>query len=100
MMSKYGYEISNMVLSTEKKRLINQIWKLIPMRENDEDWLKQIDSVIIEINGLQAIFKDCLSFLIILSSLEGIRALGDNSPFDTFRRTIFEVIDAIGSLLP
>ena len=26
-------------------RLINQIWKLIPMLENNEDWKKQINTV-------------------------------------------------------
>jgi hypothetical protein len=37
-------------------RLTNQIWKLIPMREHNEDWKKQLDTVIIEIAGLNEIF--------------------------------------------
>jgi hypothetical protein len=28
------------------------LWKLIPMRENNEDWEKQLNTVIIEIAGL------------------------------------------------
>ena len=30
------------------ERLTDQIWKLIPMREHEEDWKKQLDTVIIE----------------------------------------------------
>ena len=37
-------------------RLINQIWKLIPMLENNEDWKKQLDTVIIEVAGMNEIF--------------------------------------------
>ena len=98
MMSKYGYNISNMTLSNEKKRLINQIWKLIPMRENNENWEKQIDSVLIELNGLHEIFSESVSFITVIASLEGIRALGAQCSFENFRRTIFEIIDAIGNL--
>ena len=36
-------------------RLTNQLWKLIPMRENEEDWQKQLESVILEITGMDEI---------------------------------------------
>ena len=41
MITKYGYEISSEE-SFEKNvsRLTNQMWKLIPMKENNEDWEK------------------------------------------------------------
>ena len=44
-------------------RLTNQLWKLIPMRENDEDWEKQLNTVIIEIAGLGEIFNQEPQFL-------------------------------------
>jgi hypothetical protein len=37
------------------KRLTNQLWKLIPMREHEEDWHRQLDTVILEIAGLNEI---------------------------------------------
>ena len=43
-------------MQTNVKRLTNQLWKLIPMREHEEDWQKQLDTVIIEIAGLNEIF--------------------------------------------
>jgi hypothetical protein len=38
MMTKYGFEFSNEQIDKNIQRLTNQMWKLIPMRENEEDW--------------------------------------------------------------
>ena len=32
---------SDTTIHKDLQRLINQIWKLLPMRENNEDWQKQ-----------------------------------------------------------
>jgi len=37
-MDKYEIDFSSEAKEINKKRLINQLWKLIPMRENNEDW--------------------------------------------------------------
>lgn len=56
MITKYGFTISEEEISTNVRRLTNQLWKLIPMREHGEDWSKQLDTVIIEIAGMNEIF--------------------------------------------
>ena len=38
--TKYGFEFSKEEIDKEIIRLTNQLWKLIPMRENKEDWDK------------------------------------------------------------
>jgi len=43
---------SNETLNKDLRRLINQVWKLLPMRENNEDWQKQLGSVLNELYGL------------------------------------------------
>jgi hypothetical protein len=40
LQDKYGMFFPNEVINTNIKRLTNQLWKLIPMRENQEDWNK------------------------------------------------------------
>ena len=40
---KYEIEFSQETIQKTVRRLTNQLWKLIPMRENDEDWYKQLD---------------------------------------------------------
>ena len=41
---KYEIECSQEIIQKTVRRLTNQLWKLIPMRENDEDWYKQLPS--------------------------------------------------------
>jgi len=40
MMTKYNFNITSEVLTKTLNRLTNQVWKLIPMAENNEDWRK------------------------------------------------------------
>ncbi len=95
MITKYNFEIDQSVLDSSKKRLINQLWKLIPMKEHDEDWQKQLDGVINEITGLNKIFSTELNFLTLLSKLEGLYEVKD---FFTYRKIVFESISLLGEL--
>ena len=40
LQSKYDFDFSKEVVKKDIYRLTNQLWKLIPMRENEEDWKK------------------------------------------------------------
>ena len=97
-MTKYGFDISEDIIATNIKRLTNQLWKLIPMRENQEDWLIQLDTVIIELAGLQELSNNTADekFLILLSKLEGLKQK-DNS-FNIYRKTVFECISLLREL--
>ena len=63
MNTKYKYEFSAEVIAKDIVRLTNQVWKLIPMKEHEEDWQKQLDTVVIEIAGLGQVFCDYPQFL-------------------------------------
>ena len=95
MMSKYGFDISRDSISVSVRRLTNQLWKLIPMREHEEDWSKQLDTVIIEIAGLNEIFI-APQFLQLLSKLEGLRT--QETDFELYRKTVFESISLLQEL--
>lgn len=92
---KYEIEFSQEVIKATTRRLTNQLWKLIPMRENDEDWEKQLDTVTLEIAGLNELFIGPL-FLQLLSKLEGLRIIEVN--FELYRKTIFECINILQEL--
>ena len=62
------------------------------MREHEEDWEKQLDTVIVEIAGMGKIFKDHPDFLQVLAKLEGLR---HDFEFMFYRKTIFECISLI-----
>jgi hypothetical protein len=56
LMTKYNFDFQYEEIDANVRRLTNQLWKLIPMREHEEDWPKQLDTVILEIAGLNEIF--------------------------------------------
>jgi hypothetical protein len=76
------------VLSEDVSRLINQIWKLIPMREKNENWKNHLNNIIVEISGLYSVLD--LDGLILISKLEGLRNL--DLDFLTYRSIVFRSI--------
>ena len=94
-MTKYNFDIDNNLINTNINRLTNQIWKLIPMRENEEDWISQLNTVIIELTGLGEIFNDS-QYLILLSKLEGLKNI--EIEFPIYRKTVFEAINLLRGL--
>lgn len=91
MTNKYDLEFSKEVINKNVMRLTNQVWKLIPMRENEEDWQKQLETVLLEIVGLDEIFSHKVEYLQILSKLEGLK-IEEDVDFQFFRKTVFEII--------
>ena len=98
-LTKYDFDMSVESLEKNIARLTNQTWKLIPMRENEEDWQKQLDTVILEIAGLNEIFLEDPQFLQLLAKLEGIRAVEAVIDFSLYRKTVFEAIGLLRGLV-
>lgn len=92
---KYEIEFSQETIQKTVRRLTNQLWKLIPMKENDEDWYKQLQTVTLEIAGLNELFISP-TFLQLLSKLEGLQIKEVN--FELYRKTIFECINILQEL--
>ena len=57
-MTKYNFVFSIEDIDKNVKRLTNQLWKLIPMRENEENWLAQLDTIILELSGLGSLSEN------------------------------------------
>lgn len=81
------------------KRIINQVYKLLPMREEGRDWEKPLETLIEELSGMKRIIigQDDLFFL-ILCKMEGLFSLNRTSDMPIYRRTIFECLSLLGSL--
>lgn len=94
-MKYYNSEFADSIVAKDLRRLTNQVWKLLPMRENNEDWQKQLSSVLIEIRGLCAMFGGQLDFLVLVSKLEGLHTAED---FMAYRTTIFSIISLLTEL--
>lgn len=63
------------------------------MRENEEDWQKQLESLVLEITGLNEVFVINGTLLQLLCKLEGLRVI--DTPFNLYRKTVFESISLL-----
>lgn len=88
-------KFSNEILTKNRRRLINQMWKLIPMKENGENWVSHLDTLIEEIWGLGEIFSEELDFLILVSKLEGLKSEICENDFMLYRKSVFRCIDLL-----
>ena len=93
METKYGFSFSLNDIATNVTRLTNQLWKLIPMRENEEDWIKQLNTVLLEIAGLNELFNSTPQLLQLMSKLEGLKVI--DCDFQFYRKTVFEAISLL-----
>jgi hypothetical protein len=93
-MDKYNIDFPLETREQDLKRLINQLWKLIPMRENKEDWQNHLNVMIEEISGLVEIYKDNVNGLVLLSKLEGLTSEVCDD-FMIYRKTVFRCIDLL-----
>ena len=86
--------IPDNVVKSDINRLTNQLWKLIPMRENEEDWLDHLNYLIVELAGLNELCSNTdEKFLILLSKLKGLQ--NEDTAFQVYRKTVFECISLL-----
>ena len=99
METKYGTEIDNEIINKNLKRLINQVYKLLPNKEEGIDWETPLSTLIEEIAGMHALFNEDLGpdMLTLLSKLEGLRSIEEDDFFN-FRRTIFECLNLMNKV--
>ena len=99
MKIKYGLEIDNAVIKKRIYKLINQIYKLLPMRQQGRDWQKPLQTLIEELSGMKRLInnQDDLFFL-ILCKMEGLFSLTTENDMSTYRRIIFECLSLLNTL--
>lgn len=63
------------------------------MRENEEEWERQLDSVILELTGTNEVLIINATLMQLLSKLEGLRQR--DTSFELYRKTVFEAISLL-----
>lgn len=100
MVIKYNIEMNNEVIIKELKKITNLIYKLLPSREEDLDWEKPLETIIEELAGIDRLLIDQHEILFpLLSKLEGLFTLTNAEDFGLFRRTIFECLSMMNTLM-
>lgn len=63
------------------------------MRENNENWQMQLETLIIELTGMNEVLNINADYLVLLSKLEGLRLT--DIEFVYYRKTVFECISLL-----
>ncbi len=99
MVLKSGISVKMTAVDFNLKRIINQVYKLLPMREEGRDWIKPLETLIQELSGMKRLINDQDDlFFLILCKMEGLFSLNKNEDMDIYRRTIFECLGLLNSL--
>ena len=100
MILKYNVEIPNKDIVINLKRITNQVYKLLPSREEGADWEKPLLTLLEEMAGMERLFIGQNDILFsLLCKLEGLFILKKQEDFFLFRRTIFECLSLINELV-
>ena len=98
-MNKYNLEVSNETLNKSLKRIINLIYKLLPMREEGNDWEEPLETIIEELVGMNRLVIDLQPDLFpVICKLEGLFSLQDKQEMALYRRTIFECLSLLNKI--
>lgn len=99
MMTVYGKDINDNAIAANLKRITNQVYKLLPSREEGSDWEKPLSTIIEELAGMDRVLVGQHIILFpLLCKLEGLFVLIRPDDFFLFRRTIFECLSLINEL--
>ena len=74
-----------------KNKLKGRLYGLLCEREKDGEWIRFLDSIIIEVHGLGA---NSINWWPLIGKLNELRFLS----YEHFRKTIFECMNLIGTL--
>ena len=98
MVIKYNVEIQNEAILKNIDRITNQIFKLLPFREEGGDWMTPLESLIIEVAGMAELLKDHCDLFSLLCKMESLLNLTKEEEFLNYRKTIFECLGLMNNI--
>ena len=98
MVLKYGVEVDNYAIESILKKITNQIYKLLPMREENGDWKKPLETIMEELAGMDRLLEDHVNLFSILCKLEDLLTLTEPDDFFMFRKIIFECLSQMNEV--
>ena len=99
MILKYDARIKDVDVQANLNRIINQTYKLLPNREEGNEWQKPLETIMEELAGMDRLLIDQHeTFFSLLSKMEGLFTLTDGDDFLLYRRTIFECLNLLSKI--
>ena len=90
--------ISNSAIQKNLRRIVNQIYKLLPCREESLDWQAPLTTIIEELIRMNDLIED-ENFFSLICKLQGLLHLTAEDDFFLYRRIIFECLSLLNKIL-
>ena len=98
MVLKYNIEIAEDAIIENIDRIINQIFKLLPFREEGGDWETPLHNLILEVGGMNKLLSDQTILFSLLCKMEALTVLTEEDDYLAFRKLIFECLGLLKQL--
>ena len=98
MVIKYNVDIQDEAILKNIDRITNQIFKLLPSREEGGDWMTPLEGLIIEVAGMAELLKDHCDLFSLLCKMESLLNLTKEEDFLNYRKTIFECLGLMNGI--
>lgn len=98
MLTQYDVEIDNNIIISNLNRIQSQIFALLPMREEEKDWQKPLETLAVELLGMQKLFLQLNDLVSLVCKLLGLLDKDKEEDFYLYRRTIFECCGLVNKL--
>lgn len=92
MIIKYGIQVDEQDVLQFLDKITNQIFKLLPLREENENWQAPLQNLLVEMKGAERLLNDQVTFFELISKMEGLLTLTKEDDFLLFRKNIFECL--------
>ena len=98
MVIKYNVDIQKEAIVKNIDRVTNQIFKLLPLREEGGDWQTPLKNLILELSGMAELLIDHVNLFTLLCKMESLLSLKEENDFLNYRKIIFECLGLINEV--
>lgn len=98
MVFKYDLRFDKEPIIKNIDRITNQIFKLLPSREEGGDWANPLQNIVLEITGMKILWIDQPKLFSLLCRLESLSTLTEEEDFFVFRKLIFECLSLLNEI--
>lgn len=98
MVIKYDIDIAEDAVLENIGRITNQIFKLLPSREEGGDWETPLQNLMLEVVGMNRLLVNQTLLFSLLCKMESLLTLTDLDDFLAFRKVIFECLEICNRL--
>ena len=95
---KYRIDFDADAIIKNIDRITDRIFKLLPSREEGEDWEAPLQNLILEVTGMKCLWIDQPKLFSLLCKLEALQTLTEDEDFLIFRKLIFECLGILSQI--